>query len=123
MYPVNIPSSTLCMSKKKNFQQKLEKVWNIPKCDETNRWRQKPEKKVLKKVNPPSICTLHAKKMSKKEDCCETFKFVVKSVEIITDKWKRHRELFFRTWKISKLKSFLKNVFELEVFQQFGACF
>ena len=65
MYPVNIPSSTLCMSKKKNFQQKLEIVWNIPKCDETNRWRQKPEKK-FSKSEPPSICTLHAKKIVEK---------------------------------------------------------
>ena len=36
-------------------------VGNIPKCDETHPWRQKPEKKCQKRNYTPSIYTLHAK--------------------------------------------------------------
>ena len=59
MYPVDIPPCTLYMLENcKNwffFEKKLETVWNIPKCDEKHRCRQKPEKN-CQKVNtlPPS---------------------------------------------------------------------
>ena len=57
------PLHTLLQKNRKIIflSKKTETVGNIPKCDETHRWRQKPEKNCQKRKHTPSIYTLHAK--------------------------------------------------------------